>query len=356
MGTIRGRVINGTLGAAVAAGVEVTLIGIDGQAIALTESTTTGPEGEFVFHDLAVVTERLFGVYAEYQGVEYFSEGRQFTDQDIDLQVMVYETSSDTRTIHVDRLHLLFDFVDESVIEVMEVWVLSNLGDQTIVPMGDQEGIEFILPAGFRELRFLNEVATEDRFLRSERGFFDQGPLRPIEGNEIVFSFTLPYERRVDFVQPLSYPVNATVILMPENGPRLDGIGLQDLGVGDIGGARRRTYNLGPISAGDAIELSIAGKLSASGGEATQTDIIFGAVLFGAALITGGVWWYRNQKRGGMKEAAVNGIPSNHEALLRALAALDDDFEAGNVDEDEYRIRRQTLKQEIIHLMRAAHD
>lgn len=356
LGTIRGRVINGTTGDPVASGIEVHLIGIDGQALALTESTTTDTVGEFTFDNLEIVPDRIFGAYTEYQSVEYFSEGRHFSDQVIDLLVMVYEATPDKGMVHVDRLHLMFDFTVEGSVEVMEVWVLSNQGNQTIIPFEGEEGIEFILPAGFSNLRFINEMASERRFLITDRGFYDRGPLRPVEGTELVFSFTLPFKRRLDFAQPMSYPVSATVILMPENGPEVDANGLQDLGPGDIGGIRRQTYDLGPISAGEAIELSLSGGPSALRGEATQIGLIIGAALFGVALIIGGVWWYRIRARDGAQKLAVEGIPSDREDLLRAIADLDDAFEAGSVPEDEYRRRRQTLKQQIVDLMREAHD
>ncbi len=355
LGTIQGRVVNGTTGNPVIAGIEVQLIGIDGQSLAFTVSTTTDTNGEFSFEELEIVPERIFGAYVAYQGVEYFSEGRLFSDDeaDMDMLVMVYEATPDTRTVHVDRLHLMFDFTVGGLVEVMEVWVLSNQGNQTIAP---EEGLEFILPTGFGDLRFYNEFASERRFLITDRGFYDRGALRPVEGTELVFSFTLPFEHRLDFAQPMSYPVSATVILMPENGPAVDANGLQDLGVGDIGGTRRRTYNLGQISAGDAIELRLSGEASRSGGEATQIGLIIGAALFGVALIIAGVWWYRIRARDGAKELAVERIPSDREILLRAIADLDDSFEAGIVPEDEYLRRRQTLKQQIMDLMREPHD
>jgi hypothetical protein len=352
LGTIRGRVVNGTTGDPVVTGLEVHLIGIDGQALAITESTTTDAAGEFAFDDLEIVPDRIFGAYAEFQGVEYFSEGRHFSDQVIELLVMIYDTTPDTRTVHVDRLHLMFDFTVEGLVEVMEVWVLANQGNQTIAP---EEGLEFILPSGFSDLRFFNDMASEGRFHITDRGFYDRGPLRPVEGTELVFSFTLPIKRNLDFAQPMSYPVSATVILMPENGPKVDANGLQDLGVGDIGGTRRRTFHLGPISVGDAIELRLSGGGSASG-EVTQIGLIIGAALFGLALIIGGVWWYRIRARDGAQELVVEGIPSDREDLLIAIADLDDSFEAGRIPEHEYRRRRQTLKRQIMDLMREIHD
>jgi len=354
-GTIRGRVVNGTTVETVAAGIEVRLIGIDGQALAVTESTTTDNGGEFAFGALEIVPDRIFWVYAVYHGVEYFSDGRQFSDNEaiIDMQVTVYEATPDTRTVHVDRLHLMFDFTVEGLVEVIEVWVLTNQGNQTVAP---EEGIEFILPSGFSDLRFFNEMASERRFLITDRGFYDRGPLRPVVGAELVFSFTLPFERHLEFAQPMSYPVSATVLLMPENGPTVDANRLQDLGVGDDGGTRRQIYNLGTISAGDAIELRLSGEPSTSGGEGMQPGIIVGAALFGLALIVTGVWWYRIRAKARAQGLAGGGIPSDREDLLRAIADLDDSFEAGRIPEDEYRRRRHILKREIIYLMREAHD
>jgi hypothetical protein len=153
----------------------------------------------------------------------------------------------------------------------------------------------------------------------------------------------------------MTYPVNAIVILMPENGPTVDAKGLQDLGVGDIGGIRRQTYNLGSISAGDSIELRLSGGPSASG-DITQVGFIFGAALFGLALLVAGVWWYRLRTRGEAQALAEERIPSDREGLLGAIADLDDSFEAGRIPEDEYHHRRQTLKERIMDLMRETHD
>jgi hypothetical protein len=239
------------------------------------------------------------------------------------------------------------------VVEVTEVWVISNQANQTITP---EEGLEFILPAGFSNLRFFNDMASEGRFQITDRGFYDRGSLRPVEGTELVFSFNLPFKRRLDFVQPMFYPVSATVILMPENGPKVEAEGLRDLGVENFGGTRRQTYNLDPISAGDGLELRLSGGSAAFGGEATQIGLIIGAALFGAALVIGGVWWYRIKGGDGAQEVAVEEIVSDREDLLRAIADLDDAFEAGSVPEDEYRRRRQSLKQQIMDLMREAHD
>lgn len=359
LGTIRGRVVNGTTGETVAAGAEVHLIGFDDQALALTASTTTDALSEFAFDDLEIVPDRIFGAYTEYRGVEYFSEGRHFLDDEavIDLQVIVYEVTPDTTTVHVDRLHLIFDFTVEGLVEVLEVWVLSTQGDRTVAPMEGQEGIEFILPSGFSDLRFYDEVTSEERFLITDRGFYDRSPLRPIEGAELVFSYTLPFERGLEFAQPMSYPVNATVILMPENGLTVDANGLQDLGIGDVGGTRRRIYNLGPITTGDTIELKLSGEPSGGEGEVTQIGLIIGVAVFGAALIIAGLWWHRIRVRDGVGELVVEGrIPSDREDLLKAIADLDDSFEAGRISEDEYLRLRQTLKGRIIDSMRGAHD
>jgi hypothetical protein len=355
LGTIRGRVVNGTTGDPVTTGLEIHLIGIDNQAIALTESATTDTVGEFTFDNLEIVPDRVFGAYTVYRGVEYFSEGRQFADEEaiLDLLVIVYEVTPDTRAVHIDRLHLMFDFTVEGVVEVTEVWVLSNQGNQTITP---EEGLEFILPSGFSDLRFFNQMASERRFLITDRGFYDRGSLRPVEGTELVFSFNLPFKRRLDFAQPMSYPVSATVILMPENGPKVEAEGLQDLGVENFGGTRRQTYNLDPISAGDGLELRLSGGSAAFGGEATQIGLIIGAALFGLALLAAGVWWYRIKGRDGAQEVVVEEIVSDREDLLRAIADLDDAFEAGSIPEDEYHRRRQSLKQQIVDLMGEAHD
>jgi hypothetical protein len=46
----------------------------------------------------------------------------------------------------------------------------------------------------------------------------------------------------------------------------------------------------------------------------------------------------------------------DRESLLRAIAQLDDEFEAGKIGEGEYRVRRRALKERAIDQARGARD
>ncbi len=87
-----------------------------------------------------------------------------------------------------------------------------------------------------------------------------------------------------------------------------------------------------------------------------QVGLVVGAALFGLALLAAGIWWYRIRAKDEAQALAVERIPFDRESLLRAIADLDDSFEAGRIPEDEYLRRRQNLKDQIMELMREPHD
>jgi hypothetical protein len=147
-GTIRGVVTNGTPGGLVPGGIEVLLSGFDEDQETYQQSTTVADDGTYVFTDVPAVEGRIYGVTVAYGAVLYYSEGEYLTEDGTapDLSVTVYETTTDTAALSIERLHVLFDFSVADQVQVIELWVVSNLGDRTIVAAPSRGIIEVSLP------------------------------------------------------------------------------------------------------------------------------------------------------------------------------------------------------------------
>ena len=177
-------------------------------------------------------------------------------------------------------------------------------------------------------------------------------PVAPGQGSaEFIFSYVLPYERRLDFVQPVSYPVSAVVLLSPEPGPKLQAEGLQDMGVQQIGRACPCTLCLGAGGGGRCAAREPerpAGGLLGNGFAAAQPRPCHrsGGRRPGADCGRAAVVPPERAAPGPGITTAADG--SRARRLIGAIAGLDDDFAAGRMEEAVYRERREALKRSLL--------
>jgi hypothetical protein len=359
-GAIRGQVFNGTSGQAMPAGFEVTLHGLQGEQEIPAITSAVGAEGEFLFEGLAIEAGRLYWISAEHQGLVYRTEPAHLVpgDQPLELPISIYDVTTDTDLVRVERMHLIFEFAPQGVINVLEVWLLSNLGESTVIASEEKGILEITLPEGAGELEVETGLAGE-RITATEGGIADNGPLLPgVSAGELTFAFQLPYERRLTFSQSVDHDVVAVVVLLPEEGPDVSGDGLQETGVRQIGDESWRSYEAGPLSSGESLSLDFSGRLSATGN--TSLSLIIGAGAFGLALIVGGLLWYRRTEASGEISAEDETLNSDfaqaRNGFLQALADLDDAYESGDVSEASYRRKRAKLKRQTLALLKKRDD
>jgi len=360
---IVGQVVNGTLGGVVPPSLEVTLLVLDNEDQVESRTTMVGQEGSFVFEDVEAEAGRLFAVTVRHEGVDYTSQVAHLLEEDdeLDLPVRIYDATQETVTIRADRLHILFDFAVPDRIQVIELWVLSNLGDRAIADEDGKGILGMMLPEGASDVRFDEDLAAEGRFAIGDGGFVDTQPLLPGQGaSQVVFSFDLPYDRKLEFVQPVNIPVEAVVLFMPEKGPSLKADGLQDMGVQQLSGRSLSTSALGAIAADGEIRLAIAGRPQAVGtGTSTISfsNLAIGLAALGLAVLGVGVWWFQPLRRWQVKRTErASASVDERDRLLQVIADLDDEFEAGNLKAAEYRERRDDLKRRIPSSMKRPND
>ncbi|NIS78999.1 MAG: c-type cytochrome [Anaerolineales bacterium] len=357
IGTIQGHIVNATIGETVPEGLEVTLVAIDAQAVTFSTTTSVDDFGDFTFEDLELQQDRIYVAYVDFQGVRYVSEGVRLREgaSVANLPLSVYESTSDTSELRVERLHLIYNLIDDGLAEITEIWLLRGPDNRTIAGADGSGLLEVFLPAGFDNLSFSDVTNASSRYRLTEVGFLDLAPIQPGEPAELVFSFTLPFSRQLDFAQRMNYPVDAVVILLAEGASDVKAENLQDLGVQDMGGVRMRNYAMGALAAGDVLRLNFSSSSLVFRDPSSLMNAILGASVLGVVLLGVGYWWSRRGRMGREPAVASDAHPSLR-SLLQAIAALDDEFEAGSLSEAEYRPRREALKRKALAAMRSADD
>jgi hypothetical protein len=353
-GEIYGSISNGTSGGEVPIGFPVTLYGIDGNQLALELNSEADEEGRYSFDGIEWTEGREYVVAAEHQGVLYFTDAAIMPETSLELEIplTIFDITQDPAQVNLDQLHVLFEFTTPGIVSVLEVWVISNAGDSTYWP-GDG-GYEIVLPEGASALRFQDGMIG-DRYTLTERGFTDSAPVKPGAGSaQILFTFDLPYDRRLDFEQPMSFDTLAVDVLIPEGGPEIREGDLTDVGTRQVSTGPLHTYSSGPIAAEDVLEFRISGRAAGAAGGASitpQIGLVIGGIVLGIALIGFGYWWYRVGGRGSGIEAV-----EPHQDVLKKIAALDDEHAEGRISEAAYRKRRDELKRRALEMMQDQHD
>jgi mono/diheme cytochrome c family protein len=355
LGSISGVVTNGTADGILPDDLTITLVALEGNVPVLEEELSVASDGSFAREDLEIIPGRIYGALVEYQDVVYYSVGGHLLQEapDLELPIMIYETTPDESSVTVDRLHLIFDYSLEGLVEISELWLLSTPGDRTVVQRGGANALPIRLPEGANNVRFPNAVSP-DQFSVIEGGFVAHDPIRPDESLEVVVTFTLPYQRSLTFSQDLNFPVDAVVILAESDTPAISGEGLQDLGERDMGGMVLRNYALAALPAGTTLELDLRGAHPLAATGLSNSNLAIGLGAFGVALIAvaAGLWiWNRRGTQVQMVESEGVEEPRSRNQLLQAIASLDDAYEAGDIEQSDYEQQRASLKNQLVKRM-----
>mgnify|MGYP001052828099 FL=1 len=362
LGTVVVTVVNGS-GGEVPEDTTVTLYAFDNMQMAFTRTLESSEDGVYTFEDIEMVAERAFLAGVDYNGGTY---GSDVATADpavpvINLQIVTYDASSDVSVLTTDRLHIFFDFSDPELIQVVEVYIISNPTDQSVVSAEPGGPVVFFpLPAGYQNLQF-EDGALGERYQEAPGGFVDTTSVPPgMSQYQVVFAFNLPYDRRLDFTQPVTMSTSAVVIMLPDNGVKLSGDSLVDGGVRDFQGTTYRMYNGSNLSAGSELAFNMAGRPNTGGatliGETSWQNIAVGVGGLGVVLVMVGLWLYQRNKKTTMpldeseEEVLTADEPASAEdteALMDAIIALDDQYQAGELPEDAYLQRRAELKERL---------
>ncbi|MBN2555263.1 MAG: hypothetical protein JXA97_04925 [Anaerolineales bacterium] len=340
-GRIEGRVRQGTAGADVPAGLEVGMVGIEAAAVVVEQFATIDSDGYFVFTGVEAVPDRIYGVFAAYEGIDYFSSGIELDAENLQAQVelVIYEAGASEDEVVAEQVHFLVDINDNQQFEITQVWLLTTGGDRAYVPGG--EGMfEIGLPEHFFSLDI--EPPLEGEVFDNGTSLAVRAPIRPEQTTDVVFRTTLVAGEEVFRVVTLS-PIGSAIWLVPLERLTISAPGLMEVGTVDLAGTTLRRYEQDEVPAGAELAINITHLSETSDG------ILILAISGAIILLCGGILWNWNRRRLGTRDEV-------YELLTRTLAELDQAYQDGKIEEERYLQRRALLKEQALARMPEGHD
>ena len=325
----------------------VTLQGYDEMTMAVELAGKTQSDGTFSFVDAPFKEGRVYIAVLEYQGASFTSNPLHSVDVISgvipELVITIYGTTTDTAALSAERLHVIFDFSDPAAVNVAEIFLLTNSGEQIIVGEAGQPVLTYRLPNGASDVQFPDDV-DGTRFVLLEDGFGDLAAIAPGAGHQVVVVYTLPVQTKLNLKFETPVAVSSTVVMVAAGGEAqvVKSDQLQSGGERTVQGTSVELYTGGALSAGESLDLTI-------GKKQPFPTLPIGLAALGAALILGGFMIVRQKNKAGQVEEAETFVESK-EALLDAIIALDDQFAAGKIPEDLYRERREDLKTKLAQM------
>lgn len=376
--TIEGRLVNATPGGTVEAGIPLMLHSFDDRQMAAMVNGVTDAEGAFRFEQVEVAEGRTFEVMATVGQTVYFSE--RFAPSPgqatLELPVTIYDTTTDAGAIRVEQMHTLVDFFSPSLLQIAEIYILSNGGNLTVeeavtLAGGQTATLRFTLPDGATDLSFEGGQLGQ-RFVQTGDGFADKSGVPPGSGtSQIVVRYFLPYQSGLRLSRSLAYPIDKLNVIVPQMGISLASDDLVWASSRQIQDERTVDIFTGAgIRAGQSFSFELTGQpemnvVSVSPEFSTQQPaaqptiapkslfIGLGLVGLGLVLLGGGVWWWRRERA---KPALATSAESPETDLIWAIAELDEAYEAGEISKESYIHRRSTLRAELKALLSNNHQ
>ncbi len=379
MGIVQGTVANLTAGAEPPNDAPVTLYALEGfDPVSTYTSTVTS--GAFAFDDVPLIQGLSYIVTLEYHGVSYgsaFSAYDGFGDS-LQLDVEVYEPTTDAAQIGVSRMHVIIDFSGNNLL-ISELYLFDNLSDRVYVGPTGTPGdgtLQLWLPAGALAPiveRGMGEsmVPTSSSVFATDDGYVDTLPVRPgMSSQQLMVTYQLPYDaHRVTVAHSLPYSVQSISLFIPDVGLTVESDQLDGGTVQAMAGVPMLQWDGVELAAGDVLSFTLSGEPDLSGlatesempgevipgspnphvaepsvsplfvssGDNSVTWGIGAGLLVVAAALAGYSWF-------GLSKSARE--PSRQE-LLEAIVALDAAYEGGEIPTARYESERQQLKSQL---------
>ncbi len=357
-GVIRGKVLNGTMDGAGVSDVEVTLHHHSGGQEQQRGSTKTEKDGTFSFSGLSPEKERTYYLRALYKGVEYYSPKVAFEDKkELVLDLSVYETTDKDADISV-KMHHVFVGLEAGTLRVQEIMVLENHGNRVYVGSrelepGKREVLRISLPkkaAAFEPLRGLMSCCI----VQGEDGFIDTMDIKPGR-KEIRFSYKVDYGSSRYTLSKMLYAKTESIdFLIPDKGIKAKSDLLEFRG--SMGNPGQRFLHLRgkDLVKGSQIVLELRG-LPWGKGLFKMAVVGLVIVILGAGLSYPFMRkWLRKEESEG--PGIIGPEPATpvdrRQEIVREIAHLDDLFESGEIDPEEYRSRRKRMMEEAKEITR----
>lgn len=331
---IQGQLFNGTLDAPPnsIANIPVTLFQITA-AGPVTRTLDTDTQGKFLFTNVISDATSYFA-RVDYAGLRYFSD---ILPPELaataPITMTVYETQTLPANFALERVHLILD-VQPKRLNGIELVQLTNPGDRAfLVPLP--------IPDNTGDVQF-QDIREETIVQRREDGTIFY-PVLPTTA-EILYGLVLPisppeYVLRI----PLKTSVAGFSLLVSQtSGASVSGSNLiPRTPFVSQNGQQYMVYSAPEQAAGTTFSVTISNLPGLDNTSTVQTFVLVAGGIGGLALLAYPVYRRRTAKN-------MSSAVSERVIRLEALARLDDAFDAGELEETQYRAERAALKAELL--------
>ena len=287
---------------------------------------------------------RIFLADVEYAGINFRSgfEAAAADSTSINLPtVTLHEPSTDTSLLTVDQVHIYTDFATPGTVQVLEIFAFSNSSDKAVIISTDGATIPFILLPGGAVNEGYEAGQGSEPFVTAKGGLAVLPSQKPYS---IIAFFNLPYEKSVDFSQPLGIDSPRVLLLVPD-GIKVAGDELTYEGAQVFQNNNYQEYSAADLKSGQTLAFKLSGraKTSPATGVDVQQGWLIGGGALGLVLILAGVYLYARDRRKGVVDGAESEF-ENTDDVLDAILALDDLHRGGKIPDEAYQKRRNELK------------
>ncbi len=360
-GILKGKVQNRTPGGAGVGNIMLTLHTYlnDTEQSAAGATTTTDAQGNFTFSGLNPDPSYSYELgIDDYQGAQYTGSTLSFakdeTQKSVDMTV--WDSTTSDAAISVEISHIVITPQQGSLM-IMEFYNFKNSGDKSYVgtkpvtPDGKKETIRFSLPPEATEIEY--GMGLMDCCVVINQGaLIDTMAVEP-GIREISFAYRVNYSGGTyNLARTIDFPTDMINVLIEGEGIKVASENLTSMGQIDIEGTPF-TYLAGQQLARNA---SISTSLSGLPEGSIQGKLLWAGAGLAVVAVLLAVGYPALRRRSQPQPALARGQgprpTGNREALIEEIARLDDDFEAGNIPEEQYQQLRSQKKAQLLELTR----
>ena len=357
--TISGVVRNGTAGGSPPIGLWVTLTYQIASGEIVEHDTLTQPDGAFTFTDLPPQGRPGYEVRATYLDVEYASRalGEPLMGP---LELTVYEITTDFGVLALvdDTLAVTGADGQHRQFAVLEAVKLRNTSDRTFradtLADGPMSMVRFSLPDGAADLD-VQASLPGGHVLQVDRGFALTVPVPPGD-HDILYVYRVPYDGAIKQYTP-NFPMGAESyrVMVVKGVAESSGPGMRAADDIAIGGAAYQVLEAGPLAPGMRAAVRLAElpqptllerAESAVRSDGFRRGALPGAVGLVLVVLVGAILLRRRAsaaRDAARRLADAEALDMAHGDIIKAIAELDERFEVGLVESEDYQAQRAEL-------------
>ena len=338
-----------------------------GQVVTLHRVTSTGFDdvttltddaGAFRFERIEYDPSTSYGVSVRYQDAIYGTDLDMAADSPPPVTLTVYEATHDDSIVSVGAASLLLAAADatDQTLAALEIITLVNGSDLAYVPgTGVMELLRFGLPAGATELSLDTRLIGAD-FIQVDRGFALLASVPPGE-HEIMFSYRFPYPGEAfSLEKTYRYGADSLRILAPEE---VVSIAVEGLGAPEsvnIGERQYRVLTADSVGRGESLTMELDGLPTRSVANRITNNVsgirfqFIAPVALGVLMI--GLLFYGALARSikPRQVRSTSDISNERTVIFRMISDLAENYESGEISDEEYRQRLLVLNARLTAL------